>query len=229
MLETLHLENNKQKKPKLLNEKLKWLCWLYRNWKRSSGWTGENWLPLNFQCWWPWSSHFIFQSTKSCPTTDAWSRAPSTGPRRAKDCFLWVQRPHCYQRGGLEPGLPRCVSWQLYFFTEQPYLELPREMSLRLTRKSMCWWWGLPGSPGGTQLCPFLPGTCEVWSCSGLFLQTGSDWEHTVLEQREPNVQGWEKLLKVLSPCVKSVPIYFYICHRKCTFPGHKGVGVQVS
>lgn len=50
-----------------------------------------------------------------------------------------------------------------------------------------------------------------------------------MLEQREPNVQGWEKLLTVPSPCVKSVPIYFYICHRKCTFPGHKGVGVRVS
>ncbi|KAM7319959.1 hypothetical protein ACRRTK_020402 [Alexandromys fortis] len=59
--------------------------------------------------------------------------------------------------------------------------------------------------------------------------QTGSDWERAVLEQREPNVQGWETLLTVPSPCVKSVPIYFYICHRKCTFPGHKGVGVRVS
>lgn len=42
-------------------------------------------------------------------------------------------------------------------------------------------------------------------------------------------MQDLGELLKVPSPCVKSVPIYFYICLRKCTFPGHKGVGVQVS
>lgn len=53
-------------------------CW-YRNWKRSSGWTGESWLPLSSQCWWPWSLLSTFLSTKWCRTTDAWSRTPSTG------------------------------------------------------------------------------------------------------------------------------------------------------
>lgn len=53
-------------------------CW-YRNWKRSSGWTGESWLPLSSQCWWPWSLLSTFPSTKWCRTTDAWSRTPSTG------------------------------------------------------------------------------------------------------------------------------------------------------
>ena len=36
-------------------------------------------MPLSSQCWWPWSLPFTSQSTKLCPTTDAWSRAPSTG------------------------------------------------------------------------------------------------------------------------------------------------------
>lgn len=49
-----------------------------------------------------------------------------------------------------------------------------------------------------------------------------------MLEQREPNVQGWEKLLTVPSPCQERANLFLYL-PSEVHFPWAQGVGVRVS
>lgn len=49
-----------------------------RNWRSGFGWIAASWSPSNSPFWWPWSSTCTSQSTRSCPTTVASCRTPSS-------------------------------------------------------------------------------------------------------------------------------------------------------